>query len=509
MNPEASYSLSGDLALIAQSVQGIVPEVILAVTFLMAILAEIWPGNKLRNAVPWIAVAGVIAAGGWAMKELLGNEAPKEAFLGMISVDRLGSWFKVLMVVPAVLSLVTAQQSRKLKGQSAGMGEFYILMLAMLMGLFFLPMSTNLLMMFLALELVSLPSYVLTAYSRLNKTGAESALKYVIFGCFSSGIMAYGLSWLFGITGTLDPFDPAFISGLQSVPSWVQVFVLVMVLGGLSFKIGVFPFHFWVPDVYEGSPYPVAAFFSVAPKVAAFAALMRFMTAFQVPEAEALRENLTYVLAAMALGSMVVGNLSALFQTNFRRMLAYSSIAQAGYLLAGLATMQVAGSVAVSFYLGIYMVMTYAAFMVAGWMSENMGTENLDDLKGSGLSMPRLAVIVAVVMVSLAGLPPTAGFIGKLEIFLAAMSGVGGATEGVMVVLMVAMVLNTVVALFYYLRPPVVMVFKNPVFSSVPALHGWQTVALLIMAFTLILLGVFYFDGLINFLTEIVKEIQV
>ena len=504
----AAYPLSEILAGLAGNVGWLAPELALVASFLLGIVAEIWPGKRFRAAVPWIAFTGTLLAGFLAALQLVpGHEADRLGlFMGMVSADRFAAIFKVMVVVPALLSILASMRSTKLKSESTGTGEYYLMLLAMLVGLFFLGMARHLLMVFLALEMVSLPSYVLTAYTRLNKKSAEASLKYVIYGCFSSGLMLYGLSWIYGLCGTLDPFAPEFISGLAAAPALAQVFPLVLVLAGLSFKIGVLPFHFWVPDVYEGAPYPVAAFFSVAPKAAGFAALLRFSTVFMDERMEGLQGKITLILAVMALGSMVVGNLSALRQQNFRRLLGYSSIAQAGYMLAGLACLSVEGHSAVAFYLLIYTLMTYGSFMLAGWMNERLGSEQIDDLKGLAGSVPIIAVMFSILMVSLTGLPPTAGFIAKLQVLLALGAELKGMLSPVALVLIVGLLLNTVVSLFYYLRPAVLMIFKNPSLISVPALHAWQQATLGGICLALVWLGIISFDGLFNLIQEIVQE---
>lgn len=426
----------------------------------------------------------------------------------MIAADGYAAWFKVILAIPALLTFIAAMQSRKLREMSKGLGEFYLMLLAMMIGMYFLVMARNLLMIYLAIEMVSLPSYVLTAYMRLQRKSAEAALKYVIYGSFSSGIMLYGLSWLYGMTGSLDPSSELFVSGLAAAPLWSVGFVLLMVFAGLAFKIGAMPFHFWMPDVYEGSPYSVAAFFSVAPKAAGFAVLIRLLSLLPVESVPHLSDVVAIALGIFAIGSMVLGNFTALRQQQFRRMLAYSSIAQAGYMLAGVACLSIAGDTAVVFYLTIYTFMTFGAFMLSGWMVEHLGNEDMDGLRGLAGGLPILAVLLSIFMIGLTGLPPTAGFIAKLQIFLAAAGGMGTGRDMLLLVLMGTILINTVVSLFYYLRAPSLMVFKNPVLKITPTLHTWLLVVLVLLALPVLWLGIISFDGLVNYIGVLVTNLR-
>lgn len=512
MMPGAAYPpLEGLLDSLGGSVAAIWPELALCGAFVLCLLLILLPGRWAQQVQPWVAFTGILLAGGLAALQLpgVGDAQPPAAFLGMVLPDGYAAWFKVLLAIPGLLTVFVSMQSRRLRELSRGLGEYYLMVLAMMIGMYFLVMAQHLVLLVLALEMISLPSYVLTAYMRLQQKSAEASMKYVIYGSFSSGVLLYGLSWLYGMTGSLDPMAPEFAAGLAAAPLWSVSFVLVLVLAGISFKIGAMPFHFWVPDVYEGSPYSVAAFFAVAPKAAGFAVLMRLLAALPLEAVPALGDVLALALAVMAIGSMVVGNLSALRQTNFRRMMAYSSIAQAGYLLAGVAVLSVAGDTAVVFYLTVYTFATYGAFLISGWMAEQLGSEEIDGLRGLAHKLPVLAVVLSLLMVALTGLPPTAGFIAKLQLFFAAVGALGGVRDVVLVALMVAILLNTVVSLFYYLRPAAVMVFKNPVLKISPGLHAWLMVLLVVLAVPVLWLGIISFDGFVNYIGALVAKMHV
>ncbi|MEM1000370.1 MAG: NADH-quinone oxidoreductase subunit N [Bacteroidota bacterium] len=503
----AAYPLSEKLSLLAASVGGILPEIILTVFFLLAIVLELTVGKRSRAAVPATAFLGILVAALavillWENPIVKTATTPEGIFLGMVQPDGFAGFFKLLGSLAALVTIAISFRSNRLREEARGMGEYYLILLAMVIGMYFMSMARNLLMVYLALELVSIPSYILTAYNRLSARSAEASLKYVIYGAFSSGIMLYGISWLYGMTGTLDMVDPAFAAGLAAAGQWPVTFALLLVLGGFAFKINALPFHFWSPDVYEGASYPVAAFFSVGPMAMGFAVLIRFVDALPTGESglSFLQDNLQLILGLIAIASMIVGNFAALRQANFRRMLAYSGIGQSGYLLVGVIAMTQQGFGAVMFYLTIYFSMNFAAFVIAGWLEEEIGTGEMTDFKGLGNKLPLLTVVLTIVMVSLTGLPPTAGFIGKWKLFLAGFSAYADEGNIVLMATMITMLVTTVVSLFYYLRAPSLMVFANPVIKAPLRLQGFTRALLVGMAIPLVLLGIFFFDDLINFL---------
>jgi NADH-quinone oxidoreductase subunit N len=258
----------------------------------------------------------------------------------------------------------------------------------------------------------------------------------------------------------------------------------------------------------EGAPHPVASLFAVAPKVAGFAVMVRFLANLrhgcEVGDVSSgILENLSWIIAMIAIGSMLLGNLTALWQDNFRRMLAYSSIAQAGYIMAGTVFHQSASFAVVMFYLTIYLFMNMTAFLLAGWLEEKAGIRSIQQMKGLSGSMPLLAFITALSMISLTGLPPTAGFIAKLRLLLAGWAEYEATSDVLFVILLVAILLNTVVSLFYYLRVASTMVFGSPVISTWPPFRGWVPVLLLVFSVPLLWFGLFSFDRLVNFLQHL------
>ncbi len=508
MGPENIYN-TPILDLLQASVGGILPELLLIAGFLLAIVLEIAVGKRQIRVVPAVALGSLVV---YLAADLLWwppGTPTDNGFLHMVQVDRYAAYMKLLIGFCSLLAVIAAMQSVKLRIHSKGMGEYYLVVLGITVGMMFMTMARNLLMMYVAMEMVSLPAYALTAYARMKQKGAEAALKYVLYGCFASGLMLYGISWLYGFTGTLDPQSVAFGDGLQAAGLWPVTVMMALVLGGFAFKVGALPFHFWMPDVMEGAPHPVASFLAVAPKVAGFAMLIRFVAMLRhglgavgegMPD---ILRNVCWILAIMAIGSMLLGNLAALRQDHFRRMLAYSSIAQAGYLLAGVIMVQADGFAVVMFYLTVYLFMNMTAFLLAGWLEETAGIVSIKEMKGLAGSLPMVAAVATVSMISLTGLPPTAGFIAKLRLFLAGFSEFQTDVQPLIVVLLIVVLLNTVVSLFYYLRVASTMVFGNPVIKSWPPFRGLMPAILVLLTIPLVWFGIFSFDRLINFLQDL------
>ena len=408
-------------------------------------------------------------------------DGPVTAF-GMVTLDRFGTFFKLFTCGSlAVVTLFVMLDKRERKH---GIGEYYFLLCGAAIGIFFMVSTNNLLLLMLGLELLSLASYSLAGFHKGSKKSAEASLKYVVFGGLSAGVMLYGISLMYGLTGTIDlavmggaaggdgefPMSLATQFELSPVPVAVAV---VLVFAGFAYKVSVVPFHFWTPDVYQGAPTPVTTFLAVASKAAGFAVMLRFVGALFLTEGvddlvAAYGDRISLLLALLAAVTMTLGNLSALRQSNLKRMLAYSSIAHAGYVLMGLATMTGAGFSASIYYLAAYYFMNLGAFGFLLYFEGVTGSEEMDSLKGMGWRHPVVAWTMVVFLVSLTGLPPTIGFYGKYLLFVEGIAaGLGW--------LAVVMALNSVVSLFYYLRVAKSMFFtkpEEPVAIAQPGLAG-------------------------------------
>ena len=340
--------------------------------------------------------------------------------------------------------------------------EWYSLLVAMTLGLFLMAISVNLLSIYLSIELVSIASYLLTALNA-DRKASEGGIKYLLFGAVSSAVMLYGMSLLYGMTGTLDLTVDVFGNELARQDAAVVSVALLLTLAGLFFKLAGVPFHVWTPDAYEAAPVPVAAFFSVGPKAAAILVLMRLVTVLPVeaPPGGATVTALQTPLAVLALAGMFIGNLSALRQTDAKRLLAYSTIAHAGFLLVGVVSLNEAGFTAALFYVGTYLFMSLAAFFLIDLLAHSNNSDlTIPHLAGLGAKQPLLSAALVVVMLGLTGLPPTVGFTAKLLSFSALYEAYQQTGNPWLLALFALGLLNAIISLAYYLKIPFYLFFR-------------------------------------------------
>ncbi|HYD42332.1 MAG TPA: NADH-quinone oxidoreductase subunit N, partial [Anaeromyxobacter sp.] len=426
----------------------------------LLVLDLVWrrsPARSARLTVAALAVLGAAAALLW-----LQPEAPRPLFNGMIASDKLATFFKWLFLGAGAVTVVVTALGSELA--PARRGEFYALLAAIVLGMFLMASASDLLMMYLAIELVSMTSYVLAGFRKADRRATEAALKYVIYGGVASGVMLFGMSYLYGLAGTfsfselgaalagaLQGTGPALAGGRLAV-----VAGLAFVAAGIGYKVAAVPFHMWCPDVYEGAPTPFTAFLSVGPKAAGFALAVRFFLevfpAHAAPGGALSAVPWPAVLGIVAAVTMTLGNLVAIVQSNLKRLLAYSSIAHAGYTLMGLAAATTAGMQSVLIYLAVYLVMNLGAFVVVMRVAAATGSESILDYRGLVRREPIIAITFVVFLLSLTGLPPFAGFIGKWYLFTAVWEQVEGPGGGWYAVLLLVAALNTAVSLYYYAR---------------------------------------------------------
>ena len=378
---------------------------------------------------------------------------PTLVFGGMLRFDPASFAFAVLFLFAAAM---TALLSVDVDGVG-DRGEYYFLVIVATIGLCLMAAAAYLIMLYLAIETASISLYVLAGYLKRDDKSTESGLKYFLFGALTSAVMLYGFSLLFGATGQTNLYLLAdrVRQGGVSIANGRLAFVggaAILVFVGFAFKISAVPFHFWTPDVYEGAPTPATAFISTASKVAGFAVLLRFLLAFAPPTST----TWVVVLTAMAVATMTLGNLLALVQTNIKRLLAYSSIAHAGYALIGVVTLTALGAASSVFYLVAYVVTNLAAFAVVILFARSAGSDRIADYAGLSRRSPGLALVLLVAMLSLAGMPPLAGFVGKFYVFAAAV-------QSGLIWLAVIGVLNAIIGLYYYLTVlKVVYLYRSP-----------------------------------------------
>jgi len=464
--------------------QAIKPEVLLSI-FALAILVldfMLEKRDKYLNAVAALIGLGFAAAQLGMFWPILKGGGHFEGFSGSFTLDTFAIYLKFLIVIAT--SLVVLISVKYLEIEGAHYGEYYALLLFSAVGMMFLASGTDLIVLFVALEVMALCEYVLTGFLRGSRRSNEAAVKFFLLGAFSSGLLLYGMSLLYGIGGST---NLALIMGRLSersptdLLSWVAMITL---LAGLFFKVAAVPFHQWTPDAYEGAPTSITAFISVAPKVASFAILLRLLLSCIWP----LRVQWQLLMVGVAVATMTLGNLAAITQTNIKRFFGYSTISHVGYLLLGVITAadgNETGLQAVFIYLLVYAFMNLGAFAVIIVMRrKDLIGDEIDDLSGLMSRSPGMAIIMLIFLLSLAGIPPTAGFIGKYFIFLSLI-------ETHHYVLAVLAVGYAVVALYYYLRIVVAMFMKKAM-DTVPLETGpGLSVALGVSLGVTLLLGIY------------------
>ena len=398
---------------------------------------------------------------------------------GLLAVDSFAAFFKFVVLLSAGMTMLMSAPYLRVEGLKAG--EYYFLILCATLGMMFMASGVDLITLFIGLETMAVSFYILTGFLKPNPRSNEAAVKYFLLGAFSLGVLLYGMSLVYGATGTTGLQGIAVALSGQS-PSMVLVLAVVLIGAGMGFKIAAVPFHMWAPDVYEGAPTPVTAFLSVGSKAASFAMLLRIFVE-GLPAVAADWSALFWVLAVL---TMTLGNIAALTQSNLKRMLAYSSIAHAGYLLIGVVVGTERGVASMLVYLGVYLFMQLGAFaiVVAMRRSDVVGDE-LKDLGGLFRRSPAAAFMMLLFMLSLGGIPPTAGFMGKVWLF-------GAAVDAGFVWLAVVAVANSAVSLYYYLRVVVFMWMHEDAQPGSPLVFGpAMTVALGIAILGTVVLGIY------------------
>ena len=456
----------------------ILPEILLLVlgTVVLAV-GLILPQDK-RRYLGWVTAVGAGLVILFSLPGLPGEQAG-EVWGGQIRHDWMAYTFKMMFIFGAGITALFAMDYKGL-GERV---EFYILMIASTIGMSFMASAADLVMLYVAIETTSIPLYVLAGFFIRDEKSTESGFKYLLFGVLTSSVMLYGFSLLFGFSGTTDMYQIAqnLAAGGVSLP--LVLGSLFLVLLGFAFKISGVPFHFWAPDVYEGAPTPVAGFLSTASKAAGFAVLVRFLMAV-FPD---LAGDWRVFLSAMAVVTMTVGNLIALAQRNIKRLLAYSSIAHAGYVLIGVVSAQPLGATSVVFYLIAYLLTNLAAFGIVTVYGRIAGSDDVTAYYGLSRRSPYLALAMLVAFLSLAGMPPFGGFVAKVFVFAAAIN-----TPGLLWLAVVG-VLNSIIGLYYYLTvlKYVYLYRSDEDEKPVPVTRSLK-LALAVLTFMILFVGAFF-----------------
>jgi NADH-quinone oxidoreductase subunit N len=456
-----------------------VPEFYLVAAACVLLLADAFMPASQRGAIHWLSIL-VLAAGVYLVMAHQPDGAVT-AFNGMFIRDGVAEILKVFALLCTILVFIYAKPY--LSDRKLFVGEFYTLMIFAVIGVMLLVSAGNLIMIYLGLELLTLSSYALVALNRDSQLSSEAAIKYFVLGALASGMLLYGMSMVYGATGTLDLVQLRDAIPHSTMPH-LLVFGLIFMIIGVAFKLGAAPFHMWIPDVYQGAPTAVTVFIGSAPKLAAFGMAFRLLATGMGDMAHQWQ----MMLAVLAVLSLAVGNLVAIVQTNLKRLLAYSTISHMGYLLLGLVNAGPEGYSAAMFYAISYALMSTAAFGVILALSRaGFECEEIDDFKGLNQRSPWMAFLMMLCLFSLAGVPPLFGFFAKLLVLQAAIHA------GMMWLAIVGAVF-AIIGLYYYLHVVKVMYFDKPVEGSVVRLQPDFTlrVALSVNALVLLALGVYW-----------------
>ncbi len=450
------------------SLIAVLPELVVIVGAMALLMLGVFRGD---NSTPMIEGGALLVLGATLVLILMQPAAPVELFGGSIVVDAFSRFFKVLIIIGAAAALIMAAPFWR--NHKLNRFEFSVLLLLSVAGMMVMVSARDLISLYLGIELMSLSLYVIAAIDRENIRSTEAGLKYFVLGALSSGMLLYGSSLIYGFTGTV---SFAGIAAAAKEPSLGLIFGIVFLFAGLAFKVSAVPFHMWTPDVYEGAPTPVTAFFAAAPKVAAIALFCRVaVTSFP-----AIASQWQQIVVFVAIASMVLGAFAAIGQKNIKRLMAYSSIGHVGYALVGLAPGTATGISSVMIYMSIYLAMTLGTFACIIAMRRDGGqVEEIDQLSGLARTQPVMAFVLAALMFSLAGIPPLAGFFAKFYVFLAAI-------EGKFYTLAVIGVLASVVGAYYYLRIVKIMYIDEPAQQFLPMPKPVAAVLLLSSAFVIL-----------------------
>ena len=439
-----------------QSISLYFPEIILTILIIAVIIYDLLIDKSKSGNTGWLLSFGLLVVSFSIWKQ--GN-ITTSLFTDAVVLDPFSSFFKQVIILATILVSIVSLYSDELTKYRKG--EFFTLLGIITFGLFLMVSAVDLIILYISIEIVSIMSFVLAGYLKENTFSNEASLKYVLYGALSSGIMLFGLSYIFGLTGSTNYFQiQNAISQLDSSANTALLLSTIMILAGFGYKVSAVPFHFWTPDVYQGSPTTITAYLSIAPKAGAFAMMIRFfnqvfsdggalsgmdvVSASNIPWAS--------ILSLLAVITMTLGNVVALQQNNIKRMLAYSSVAHAGYMLLAMPVMSSESIYAIMIYLVMYLFMNLGAFFIVIFVKNKTGGETFEDYKGLGWEIPIVGICMTIFMVSLTGLPPTAGFIGKFYIFASLIKG-GSSFYW----LVFAGAINSVISLYYYLKVVKVM----------------------------------------------------
>lgn len=484
--------LPGQLNEIFGGIPYFMPEIYLSVLFLVVLATDLLFGKNSGWLCRVIACTGLVLV---IYKDLqqfqLLLTGAHFLFNQMLLLTRTTLLFKLMIDALAVLLLLNFEWDRKLSSHGKGLSDLYSISIAAIFGLHLMTMVSNLLMIYLSVEMVSVASYLMVAYRTENKWSSEAGLKYVLFGAASSAIMLYGISLLYAFGGTLNLYVGNLLPGLLAANPVSVSLALILFFTGIGFKLSFVPVHFWVPDIYEGAPAPVSAFLSTVVKIAAFSLVISFLTAFMF-FAKWTAFDFRLFLSLIGIITMIAGNFAAVMQSNVKRMLAYSSIGHTGFAMMALVTFTPAGLSALSFYLLAYSLANLGAWMLASYFADTAGAEDMNGYRGLGYRYPLAGVCFVVILISLTGLPVTGGFYAKFYTFSVAYQVYAHNHDVWLLLLMITGAITTVVSLFYYIRIPLnLFLRKTDRTTGLASSNRFLLASVAIISILLVCLGLF------------------
>jgi len=491
---EFSFQVSANIDQIVRSIPLFKVEFALTLGFLLSISCTLIFDKFWKYSSFFITILTIISA---FLILLTQHNLTDFGFYGMLAVDKTSFFARAFIALGLLITSIFLQQHFAQKEFKKRKGDLYSILLAAAIGLNLFSMTTHWLMAFIAIEMVSICSYILVGYFSENKKQAEAAMKYALFGSACSAIMLFGLSLIYGFTGDLNFASPRHIQGLIAAPEVMVSIAILFVFTGIGFKLSFVPFHLWAPDVYEGAPTPVTAFLSTVPKIAAIILMARLATAW-ISTPFYFSELTFMFISVVAIITMLAGNLIALRQTDIKRMMAYSSIGHTGFLLMAIVGYSNGQQNILYFYLLVYTLMNLASFALIDVLEQKLGSTQLSSYTGLGKKLPVIFTCFSIVGISLIGLPPTAGFVGKLLVFSSIFEIYQNAGDKIFLSLLIVGALTSVISLFYYFKIPLFSFLKTNNEEESAAIDNKISVMLVIGVILTILLVLFgIFPGII------------
>jgi NADH-quinone oxidoreductase subunit N len=455
----------------------ILPDILLLGLIAIVMIVDVFRKKHVNgNTLSWITFLGLLIIILVTLLFLSPGNTTRYAWGGMIRVDAASFTFQLIVMVGAAITTLFSMYHQEVNDK----GEYFAMLLLSVIGMSVMAASSNIILLYLAIETTAIPLYVLVGFLTKNNFSIESGLKYFLFGAFTSAVLLYGFSLLYGFTGSTH--FPEILAAIEAgkISTGLLIFILLLTVVGFGTKISGFPFHFWAPDAYQGAPTPIAGYLSTASKAIGFVVIMRFMVSIFSPEPQ----SWTLLLALMATASMFVGNLLALVQKDIKRMFAYSSIAHAGYMLIGVASGTAMGFKAAMYYLLAYLFTNLAVFGVIHIVEKSKKSNEIASFQGLMKQSPGIALVFLIAVLSLAGIPPFGGFISKVLVFMAAM-------DAGLIWLLIIGIINSIIALYYYLTVLRITFADSEETKSQTIYLGWK-LALTVCVIGIIVMGVIF-----------------